>query len=120
MKEASSVEFAAALVDKNFAEKDATKIDTMPNCLVAKSAEHDLAFARSIFLDLQRCNKDDTVSSNAMVFSLARAHKLDASLDVFRDMICRSLLPSTRARNAILFECARCGRILKAIQVSCH
>jgi hypothetical protein len=52
LKEAS-LEFDSALVENSPNAEEQVKINKMLNCLVAKSTEKDLAFARGIFLDLQ-------------------------------------------------------------------
>ena len=123
MLKETSLEFDLALVENSPNAEEQVKINTMLNCLVAKSAEKDLAFALSIFWDLQLCDKSgfapDAVSYNAMIFSQARAQELDAALDMFEEIIRLKFMPSVRACNAILFECARRGRLLKAVQVNC-
>ena len=117
-----SLKIDSVLVENSSNLEEQVKISTMLNYLVAKSAETDLPFAHSIFLDLKLCNKDgfepDTVSYNAMISSQARAHELDASLGMLEEMLYHKFIPSIRACNAILFECARRGRLLKAVQVS--
>jgi pentatricopeptide repeat protein len=53
-----------------------------------------------------------------MIFSQARAQELDAALDMFEEILRLKCMPSVRPCNAILFECARRGRLLKAVQVN--